>query len=140
MQVISGETNIALQGTATQHSTDFGGPPGYAIDGNTDGTFTNQSVTHTAIVDNPWWELDLAAPQTIDKIILWNRLEAPERLSNFTVQLLDSDRQVVMTRHVESHPSPSLELATDNVREQKREVMEDLFWALMTSREFLFQH
>ncbi len=140
VQVISGETNIALQGTATQHSTDFGGPPEYAIDGNTDGTFTNQSVTHTAIVDNPWWELDLAAPQTIDKIILWNRLEAPERLSNFTVQLLDSDRQVVMTRHVESHPSPSLELATDNVREQKREVMEDLFWALMTSREFLFQH
>ena len=116
VQVFAGETNIALKGTATQHSTAFGGPPEYAIDGNTDGTFTNKSVTHTAIVDNPWWELDLGQPQPVDKIILWNRLEAPERLSGFTVELLGADRQTVMTRQFDSHPSPSLELATDNTR------------------------
>ena len=116
VQVFSGETNSALKGTATQHSTAFGGPPEYAIDGNTDGTFTNKSVTHTATVDNPWWELDLGKLQQVDKIVLWNRLEAPERLSGFTVELLDADRQTVMTRHFDSQPSPSLEIATDNTR------------------------
>ncbi|MCH2181769.1 MAG: DUF1553 domain-containing protein [Mariniblastus sp.] len=116
VQVFAGATNIALQGTASQHSTAFGGPPQLAIDGNTDGTFAKGSVTHTATVDNPWWELDLGQPQQIDKVVLWNRLEAAQRLSNFTIELLDADRQAVMTRQFDPHPDPSLEIATDNRR------------------------
>ena len=114
VQVLEGETNHALQGAATQHSTGFGGPPEFAIDGNTDGTFANRSVTHTEIVDNPWWEVDLGSPQTIDTVRIWNRLEAPERLKDFTVELLDADRRVVMTQQFDAHPAPSLELKTNN--------------------------
>ena len=32
------------------------------------------------------------------------------------------------------------ELFAEVPPEEKRKVVEDLFWALMTSREFLFQH
>ena len=116
VQVFSGGKNIASQGTATQHSTDYNGPPELAIDGNTDGTFANQSVTHTATVENPWWELDLGTPHEINRIKLWNRLEASERLAGFTVELLNSDRQVVMTRQFDTPPKPSLEISTDRIR------------------------
>ena len=54
VQVFRGDVNVALQGAATQHSTAYGGPAHYAIDGNTDGVFTNKSVTNTATVENPW--------------------------------------------------------------------------------------
>ncbi|MCH2177527.1 MAG: DUF1553 domain-containing protein [Mariniblastus sp.] len=116
VQVFQGDGNIALQGVATQHSTAFGGPAQYAIDGNTDGVFAHKSVTHTATVENPWWELDLGREQSIDKIVLWNRKEASNRLSNFSVELLDSNRQIVMTRQIDSHPDPSLVLPTDSKR------------------------
>ena len=33
-----------------------------------------------------------------------------------------------------------LPLVVDTKAEQKREVIEDLFWSVLTSREFLFQH
>ena len=59
VEVFSAGKNIARAGKATQSSTDFGGPPHLAIDGNPDGTFTNKSVTHTKVEANPWWELDL---------------------------------------------------------------------------------
>ncbi|MCP4886041.1 MAG: DUF1553 domain-containing protein, partial [Planctomycetaceae bacterium] len=116
VQVFRGDVNVALQGTATQHSTAYGGPAQYAIDGNTDGVFANKSVTHTATVENPWWELDLGDQQSVDKIVLWNRKEASTRLSNFTVELLDDQRQTVMMRHIDAHPDPSLALSTDSKR------------------------
>ena len=116
VQVFAGSTNIAPQGTASQHSTAFGGPAQLAIDGNTDGTFAKGSVTHTATVDNPWWELDLGRSQQVEKIVVWNRLEAAERLSHFTIELLDADRQTVMTRQFAAHPAPSLEIPADNRR------------------------
>ena len=116
VQVFSGGENVASQGTATQHSTEYDGPPELAIDGNTDGTFTNHSVTHTATVDNPWWELDLGSSFKIERVSLWNRLEVSERLAGFTVELLNSDRQVVMTRQFENPPKPSLDIPTNRIR------------------------
>ncbi len=119
VQVFSNGENVATKGTATQHSTEYDGPPELAIDGNTDGTFTNRSVTHTAIVDNPWWELDLGSSFEIERVSLWNRLEASERLAGFTVELLNSDREVVMTREFETPPKPSLNIPTDQIRKIK---------------------
>jgi len=119
VQVFSDGENVALQGTATQHSTEYDGPPELAIDGNTDGTFTNHSVTHTATADDPWWELDLGASFKIERVSLWNRLEASERLAGFTVELLNSDREVVMTREFDTPPKPSLDIPTDRIRNIK---------------------
>ena len=39
-------TNIAQDGVASQSSTAFSGAAARAIDGNTDGTYRNRSVTH----------------------------------------------------------------------------------------------
>lgn len=51
--------NLALDGAASQSSTDYGGVAANAIDGNTNGVFNKGSVTHTEAEDNPWWQVDL---------------------------------------------------------------------------------
>ena len=63
---------MAQTGKATQSSTDYAGPAEYAIDGNTDGEFENKSVTHTAMSDNPWWEVDLGSDTAIERLTIWN--------------------------------------------------------------------
>ncbi|QEG38846.1 DUF1553 domain-containing protein [Roseimaritima ulvae] len=119
VQVFDGATNVALDGKATQHSTDYAGPPEYAIDGNTDGVYTNKSVTHTAIVDEPWWEVDLGSLQTIERVVIWNRTDngVGSRLANFSIEVLDEDRQVLWQQTVPDSPAPSMEFSPNNVRE-----------------------
>jgi hypothetical protein len=94
--------NLAYGKTATQSSnmgTPFAATDGLAskaVDGNTDGTFDNGSVTHTACggqyesgeckgSSNPWWQVDLGAIYNVTKIQIWNRAEVPERLTNFQI-------------------------------------------------------
>ena len=94
VQVFSAGTNVALKGKATQSSTDYAGPPEYAIDGKTDGQFENKSVTHTAVSDNPWWEVDLGSDTEIERLAIWNRTGGGihERLANFKISLLNEAR------------------------------------------------
>ena len=65
----------------------------YINDGNTDGNFQNKSVTHTAISENPWVEIDLGATHKIDQIVIWNRTDGGDsiqgRLAGYRVSLLD---------------------------------------------------
>lgn len=83
-------TNFAVNKTATQSSTHSSGAvAGRAVDGNTDGVFGNGSVTHTLNDANAWWQLDLGQVQSISAIKVWNRVELPERLSNFYVFVSD---------------------------------------------------
>ena len=119
VQIFSGGDNIATQGRATQSSTDFGGPPEYAIDGNTDGQYENKSVTHTAISDDPWWEVDLGRDQPIERLTLWNRAgdSLAQRLSNFKIALLDADRQVVWQQDVAEPPQLSADYQPSAIRE-----------------------
>ena len=118
VQVLEGKTNHALGGKATQHSTDFGGPAQLAIDGKTDGIFTNKSVTHTAAATDPWWEVDLGATRTIDRVVIWNRMDDSvfDRLANFNVRVLDKDRNLVWEQNVKRPPKPSTTLSLSNVR------------------------
>jgi hypothetical protein len=80
VQVFSHGVNIALNKT-TQQSSDKGGNAGLsplAVDGNTDGNFTNGSVTHTIegyAQMEPWWQVDLGSTATIDSVVLWNRTD-----------------------------------------------------------------
>ena len=82
-------SNVALNKTATQSSTTWSAPAGRAVDGNTSGVWNNGSVTHTDNDPNAWWQVDLGQVETIGTIKVWNRVEFPERLSNFYVFVSD---------------------------------------------------
>jgi galactose oxidase len=77
-QLYSGATtlsNLALKKATVQSSTDFGGVSSRAVDGNTSGLWNNQSVTHTALENQPWWQVDLGSVSTITQMNIWNRTD-----------------------------------------------------------------
>ncbi len=121
VQVFSAGTNVANKGKATQSSTDYAGPPEYAIDGKTDGQFENKSVTHTAVSDNPWWEVDLGSFTGIERLVIWNRTGGGihERLADFKISLLNESREVIWEQTVAKAPNPSDEYSPSNVRDIK---------------------
>jgi len=110
VQVFSGADNVALKGEAKQSSTAFNGDAKRAIDNNTNGIyFQGNSVSHTAISDDPWWEVDLKGSPAVDRIVLWNRTDngPSPLLRNVKIQLLDENRQPVWQQEVKEPPSPS---------------------------------
>jgi NPCBM/NEW2 domain/PA14 domain/Domain of unknown function (DUF1929)/F5/8 type C domain len=77
-QLYSGTTassNLALKKATAQSSTDYGGLSSRAVDGNTSGLWGNQSVTHTANENQPWWQVDLGASSTITQVNVFNRTD-----------------------------------------------------------------
>ncbi|MEM1295308.1 MAG: DUF1553 domain-containing protein, partial [Verrucomicrobiota bacterium] len=118
LQVFSGGKNIALTGKASQKSTGYNGPAKLAIDGNTDGDYKKGSVSHTAPGNDPWFEIDLGTPQSLDSIVLWNRTDGgtAERIKGYKVQILDSARKVVWEESPSDIPEPSHEVATSGAR------------------------
>ena len=87
----TGMTNLALNKTASQSSTDWGAPAQRGVDGNTDGNFANNSVTHTATESQPWWQVDLQSVASIQNINVWNRTDCcGSALSNFYVFVSDT--------------------------------------------------
>lgn len=78
--------NIALQGIATQSSTYGNNVASMANDGNTDGNWANNSVSHTSDDSQPFWTLDLGSIHPINAIRIFNRTDCcGERLSDFYV-------------------------------------------------------
>jgi mono/diheme cytochrome c family protein len=119
VEVFSGSDNIARKGTATQSSTAFDGPARLAIDGNTNGDYNRaKSTTHTAVSDNPWWEVDLKTAQPIDRIAIWNRTDGGlhTRLNNFRVAVLDEKRQTIWEQTIKDAPNPSVQLQPSGAR------------------------
>ncbi len=102
--------NIAAQGTPSQSSVASAGAPQRAIDGNTSGTYAENSTTHTKTENQPWWELDLGTPTLIQNITIWNRTDsASNRLNGFRLVLLDENRQPVYRTHP-SLPAPQVQV------------------------------
>lgn len=57
-----------------------------AVDGNTNGNYYANSVTHTKVEAAAWWQVDLGAPATINAIRIWNRTDCcGERLRDYWV-------------------------------------------------------
>ncbi len=84
-------TNVALNKTATQSSTENGGVASRGVDGNTSGVWANNSVTHTSSDMNAWWEVDLGQVYNISSIQVWNRTDCcMARMDNFYVFLANS--------------------------------------------------
>jgi RHS repeat-associated protein len=97
----SGLTNLALNRPASQISEGWGGAASRAVDGNTDGNWVNNSVTHTYLENQPWWQVDLGSMQSIQSIDIWNRTDCcSNRLTNFNVYLLDESFNVVTSTSV----------------------------------------
>ncbi len=121
VQVFSGAENVARMGDAKQISTDYNGPPERAIDGNTDGNYANNSVTHTGAADNAWWEVDLKSDQPLDRIVVWNRTdgETEGRLANWRVAIFNANRDVVWELKSTDLIKPSRELSLSGVRDVK---------------------
>lgn len=69
--------NLALGGVAKQSSTKYSALAGRANDGNVDGYFSRDSVTHTGghgyEDKNPWWQVRLSSEKKIGGIRVWNR-------------------------------------------------------------------
>lgn len=120
VQAFQGTANLATKGEAKQSSTDYAGPAQLAIDGNTDGRYNEaKSTTHTAVSDDPWWELDLKSEQKLDRLVVWNRVDpgTVERLENFKISLLNEKREPVWQQAVAAAPKPSVELSLSGRRE-----------------------
>ncbi len=85
--------NLALGKPATQSSTVLGAVAGRAVDGNTDGNWASNSVTHTAAsAAQDWWQVDLGQASSIQSVTLWNRTDCcADRLSNIVVFVSASD-------------------------------------------------
>lgn len=116
VQVFSGDKNVAQGGKATQSSIDYEGPPQLAIDGNTDGHYANaKSTTHTAVENNPWWEVDLQAAIDVSKVVIWNRTDGNVggRIAGAKLVLLGANREVLWQQPLASVPNPSLDVSID---------------------------
>ena len=83
--------NLALNKTATQHSSQFNATASRANDGNTNGNFWGgNSVALTNWVSNAWWEIDLGEISEIEEIKIWNRSDCCQSiLSNYYVLVSD---------------------------------------------------
>ncbi len=94
VQVFGGEKiNMARSpiAFATQSSEGFGGAASRAIDGITDGDyFRSNSVSHTGVVGEQFWQVDLGTEISIDDIVIYNRTDAnlQGRLTGATLSVL----------------------------------------------------
>lgn len=119
VQAFQGAENLAAKGDAKQSSTDYEGEAKRANDGNTNGHFYEaKSTTHTAISDDPWWEVDLKTEQQLDRLVIWNRTDgAGERLVNAKVIVLNEKREPIWEKPISSAANPSLELTLSGLRD-----------------------
>ncbi len=108
----SNSDNLALKGTATQSSNhpNGGGEAYRANDGNTDGRYSQGSVTRTSSEANSWWQVDLKSEYNIDTIKVFGRTDAccDTRLSNFDVTIIDANGNTTYTQTFTTAPSPSI--------------------------------
>ncbi|MEQ9307057.1 MAG: discoidin domain-containing protein, partial [Marinoscillum sp.] len=97
-------SNLAYLRETSQSSTGYGGVSSRAVDGDTDGQFTNNSVTHTNEQPNPWWQVQLDKEYNIGEVKVYNRTDecCKDRLSNFAVSLIDENGVVSYYRFIES--------------------------------------
>ncbi|MEZ5300598.1 MAG: discoidin domain-containing protein [Verrucomicrobiales bacterium] len=92
----AGAANLALTGTAFQSTTGFGGVASRAVDGNRNGVYGGNSVTHTNNGANDFWQVDFGATRHLSTINLWNRTDCcANRLDNFSIQVFDAASSLV---------------------------------------------
>jgi len=122
-RAVNRSQNIAYRRPTEQSSTVWGGSSDKAVDGNTDGYYVNNSVTHTRYSVNPWWKVDLEEEYNIAYIQVFNRQDACclHRLANFFVEIIKDGRTVWSYTHTEgaslfTHIDVTLPVLGDQVK------------------------
>lgn len=116
--VVPSGVNIAPTGTASQSSTDYSGEASRAIDDNINGAYTQSSVSHTASESFPWWQVDLGDEYSIGFIKLYGRTDdcCKERLSDYTVYVLNANGDTTFSQSFASYPDPYEIIEVGDVR------------------------
>jgi len=99
--------NLAAGKTVSQSSTAYGGDPSRAVDGNRDGVWDNNSVTHTHMTTGTqYWQVDLGEVYSIDDIKIYNRTDpcCNDRIANSKVQVLNGNTVVWENTLAENKP------------------------------------
>ena len=74
--------------------------------GGCDGVIDGQWGFHTAEAVEPWWQVDLGQPETIRRVVIWNRPQAPElQLDSISCRLHVSLFPALWMKGVRSTPS-----------------------------------
>ena len=99
-EVFSGDVNVARSGTATSSRQGWGGQAKRGIDG-----VKNYShEVHTHNDNKSWWELKLAEPTAVDKILLHNRTTCcSNRMQNTTITGKDAKGEVLWTHDIKTN-------------------------------------
>lgn len=90
---VSPQTNLAMEGTADQSSSLYG-ISGLADDAINGVVLPLADFTSTEYDSQAWWQVDLGHTPTIDQIVVYNRVDAANRLGNFRVSVWDADPQL----------------------------------------------
>lgn len=111
VQVLRAE-NIAWKKQASQSSTAYGGDANHALDGNTNNTYSQNSITHTNFENKAWWQVDLGRSEQIGFVRLFNRGdgEVAKRLSNFDVILYNDKGKEVSKQYIKQLTSNQLDV------------------------------
>ena len=111
VQVLRAE-NIAWKKQASQSSTAYGGDANRALDGNTNNTYSQNSITHTNFENKAWWQVDLGRSEQIGFVRLFNRGdgEVAKRLSNFDVILYNDKGKEVARQYIKQLTSNQLDV------------------------------
>ena len=111
VQVLRAE-NIAWKKQASQSSTAYGGDANRALDGNTNNTYSQNSITHTNFENKAWWQVDLGRSEQVGFVRLFNRGdgELAKRLSNFDVILYNDKGEEVSKQYIKQLTSNQLDV------------------------------
>lgn len=83
---LGGSPDLAKGKIATQISEAWGGPAARVVDGDSNGVWNNNSVSHTDVHDNSWWQVDLGEVSKLGQVNVWNRIDCcPQRLDDFWI-------------------------------------------------------
>jgi hypothetical protein len=117
-QAVAVGSNVAQGQTATQSSTYAGAAASRAVNGDTNGVWSGNSLSCTASGFQPWWQVDLGGLHDINAIDIWNRTDGcQDRLDDFYVFVSDTPftsntvagtlaQEGIWSRHVVGIPSP----------------------------------
>ena len=111
VQVLRAE-NIAWKKQASQSSTAYGGDANRALDGNTNNTYSQNSITHTNFEKQAWWQVDLGRSEQVGFVRLFNRGdgEVAKHLSNFDVILYNDKGKEVSKQYIKQLTSNQLDV------------------------------
>jgi len=95
--------NLAVGATASQSTTDWGGPATRAQDNDTDGNYGNSSTSHTMLQAQPWWHADLGSVNVITQVAVWNRSDCcMDRLTDYWVFVSNNPFNLSLTPAVQA--------------------------------------